>query len=58
MIRLSRRSGWWLIALAVLAIAAGLRAPGALQSIDNAFADQRARPASSTATGDCPTNST
>src|SRR6188768_1369532 len=43
MIRLSRRNGWWLIALAVLAIAAGLRALGALQPLDNAFADQRAR---------------
>ena len=43
MTRLSRRHGWWLIALAVFAVCAGLRALGTLQSLENAFADQRAR---------------
>ncbi|HEX6638172.1 MAG TPA: CHASE2 domain-containing protein, partial [Steroidobacteraceae bacterium] len=42
MTRVGRR-GWWLTALAVFAVCAGLRALGGLQSIDNAFADQRAR---------------
>jgi diguanylate cyclase (GGDEF)-like protein/PAS domain S-box-containing protein len=43
MTRVSRQQGWWLIALAIFAMAAGLRALGALQAPDNAFADQRAR---------------
>src|SRR5689334_53013 len=43
MIRLSRRRGWWLIALALFAVTAGLRALGTLQPLENSFADQRAR---------------
>ncbi len=43
MIRVGRRRGWWLIALAVFAGVASLRALGQLQALDNAFADQRAR---------------
>ena len=41
--RISRRHGWWLIALAVFALAAGLAVFGRLQPIENAFADQRAK---------------
>jgi diguanylate cyclase (GGDEF)-like protein/PAS domain S-box-containing protein len=40
---LSRRHGWWLMALATLVVVGGLRALGQLQPLDNAFADQRAR---------------
>jgi diguanylate cyclase (GGDEF)-like protein/PAS domain S-box-containing protein len=43
MSRISRRHGWWLIAVAVFALAAGLAALGRLQPLDNAFADQRAK---------------
>src|SRR5688572_28436121 len=43
MSRISRRHGWWLIALAIFALAAVLAAFGRLQSLDNAFADQRAK---------------
>jgi diguanylate cyclase (GGDEF)-like protein/PAS domain S-box-containing protein len=43
MTSLGRRRGGWLIALAVLALTALLRALGQLQPIDDAFADQRAR---------------
>src|SRR5262245_35318494 len=43
MTRLSRRHGWWLIALVVFAVCAGLRALGTLQPLENTFADQRAR---------------
>src|SRR5690349_19564045 len=43
MTRLSRRHGWWLIALAVFALCAGLRTLGFLQPLENVFADQRAR---------------
>ncbi len=39
----SAADGWWLIALAVFALVAGLRAFGQLQPLENAFADQRAR---------------
>ena len=37
------RHGWWLTAIAVFSVVAGLRAFGQLQSLENAFADQRAR---------------
>jgi diguanylate cyclase (GGDEF)-like protein/PAS domain S-box-containing protein len=43
MIRLGRRHRWWLIALALFTVTAGLRALGTLQPLENAFADQRAR---------------
>jgi diguanylate cyclase (GGDEF)-like protein/PAS domain S-box-containing protein len=43
MIRLGRRRGWWLIALALFAATAGLRALGSLQSLEDGFTDQRAR---------------
>jgi diguanylate cyclase (GGDEF)-like protein/PAS domain S-box-containing protein len=43
MIRLGRRHRWWLIALALFAVTAGLRALGTLQPLDNGFADLRAR---------------
>jgi diguanylate cyclase (GGDEF)-like protein/PAS domain S-box-containing protein len=43
MTRLSRRHGWWLIALAIFAAVVALRALGKLEAFDNAFADQRAR---------------
>ena len=43
MIRLARRHGWWLIALAAFALVAGLRVLGQLQPLENAFADQRAQ---------------
>src|SRR5689334_15916484 len=43
MIRLSRRNGWWLVALAIFALVGGLRALGALQPLENSFSDQRAR---------------
>jgi diguanylate cyclase (GGDEF)-like protein/PAS domain S-box-containing protein len=43
MIRLGRRHGWWLIALAAFALVAGLRAFGQIAPLENAFADQRAR---------------
>lgn len=43
MTRLSRRRGWWVIALAVFAVVAGLRAIGQLQPLENAFTDLRAR---------------
>jgi diguanylate cyclase (GGDEF)-like protein/PAS domain S-box-containing protein len=37
------RRGWWLIALVVFALVAGLRAFGQLNWLDDSFADQRAR---------------
>ncbi|HUQ10434.1 MAG TPA: CHASE2 domain-containing protein, partial [Steroidobacteraceae bacterium] len=43
MIRLGRRHRWWLMALALFAVTAGLRALGTLEPLENAFADQRAR---------------
>jgi diguanylate cyclase (GGDEF)-like protein/PAS domain S-box-containing protein len=43
MTRGSRRYGWWLVALAALTVAGGLRATGQLQSLENAAADMRAR---------------
>src|SRR5688572_21244538 len=43
MTRLGRRGGWWMIALAVFAVVAGLRALGQLQPLENAFTDLRAR---------------
>jgi len=43
MIRFGRRHGWWLIALAALALVFGLRAAHQLQPLENAAADARAR---------------
>ncbi len=43
MIRLGRRHGWWLIALAAFALVAVLRAAHVLQPLENAAADLRAR---------------
>jgi len=43
MIRLGRRHGWWLIALAAFALVAGLRATQVLQPLENAAIDARAR---------------
>jgi len=43
MIRLGRRHGLWLMALAVFALVAGLRAAHWLQPLENAAADLRAR---------------
>jgi diguanylate cyclase (GGDEF)-like protein/PAS domain S-box-containing protein len=43
MIGRGRRRGWWLIALAVFALVAGLRALGALQPLEDAFVDLRAK---------------
>ncbi len=40
-----RRRGWWLIALAVFALVAGLRVVGALQPLDDAYGDLRAKAA-------------
>jgi diguanylate cyclase (GGDEF)-like protein/PAS domain S-box-containing protein len=43
MIRVGRRHGWWVIALAAFALVAGLRTTDALQALENAGADARAR---------------
>jgi diguanylate cyclase (GGDEF)-like protein/PAS domain S-box-containing protein len=43
MIRFGRRHGWWLIALASLAIVWALQATGRLQPLENAASDTRAR---------------
>jgi len=42
MIRAGRRHGWWVIALTACVLVAALRAMGALQSLENVFADTRA----------------
>jgi diguanylate cyclase (GGDEF)-like protein/PAS domain S-box-containing protein len=41
--RLSRRHGWWLLALAAFVLVGGLRAIGLLLPLENAAADARAR---------------
>ncbi len=41
--RLARRHGWWIVALAVFALVAALRATGHLQSLEFDAADARAR---------------
>ncbi|HEU5138264.1 MAG TPA: EAL domain-containing protein [Steroidobacteraceae bacterium] len=41
--RFSRRYTWWLIALATFVLVGGLRAIGALQPLENAMVDARAR---------------
>ena len=43
MIRIGRRSGWWLTALAAFLIVSALRLVGALQPLENFMADTRAR---------------
>jgi diguanylate cyclase (GGDEF)-like protein/PAS domain S-box-containing protein len=43
MIRLGRRSGWWLVALAAFLVVAGLRVAHVLQPLENAAADLRAK---------------
>ncbi len=43
MIRVGRRHGWWLIALAVVSIVCAVRLAGWLRPIENAAADARAR---------------
>ena len=43
MIRLSRRHGWWLIALAAFLLVAGLAATHQLRPLENALSDARAR---------------
>jgi len=43
MIRISRRYGWWLTALAAFILVGALRATGQLQPLENAAADARAR---------------
>jgi CHASE2 domain-containing sensor protein len=43
MIAFGRRRGWWLIALAVLALVAALSAGGILRPYENLLADTRAR---------------
>ncbi len=43
MIRISRRNGWWLTALAAFLFVAALRLTGALQPLENYMADARAR---------------
>jgi diguanylate cyclase (GGDEF)-like protein/PAS domain S-box-containing protein len=42
MIRLHRRNGWWLIALAAFAVVGGLRVAGALRPLENFLSDVRA----------------
>src|SRR5262245_27623143 len=43
MIRIGRRQGWWLIALATFLVVGGLQLTGRLRSIENAAVDARAR---------------
>jgi diguanylate cyclase (GGDEF)-like protein/PAS domain S-box-containing protein len=43
MIRISRRRGWWLTALAVFVVVGVLRATGQFQPLENAASDLRAR---------------
>jgi diguanylate cyclase (GGDEF)-like protein/PAS domain S-box-containing protein len=43
MIRVGRRHGWWLVALAALLIVCGLRASQLLRPLENAASDARAR---------------
>ncbi len=43
MIRIGRRHGWWLIALAVFALVGGARLAGWMRPLENAAADARAR---------------
>jgi len=43
MIRVGRRHGWWLVAATALVLVVALRATGALQALENAVADTRAR---------------
>jgi diguanylate cyclase (GGDEF)-like protein/PAS domain S-box-containing protein len=43
MIRIGRRHGWWLIALAVFTLVGGARLAGWMRPLENAVADARAR---------------
>src|SRR5262245_56747535 len=43
MIRVGRRHGWWVLALTAFVLVAALRATGAMQALENAFADADAR---------------
>ena len=43
MIRIGRRQGWWLIALAAFLVVGGLRLGGALRPLENSLSDLRAK---------------